>query len=105
MANIVKLQQEHKEWLDDNFPQQQSWQPLLGMVEELGEAAHAYLKLSQGIRTATLDDLKDALGDVFIYMMSFCNTMGWSLADIVEEAWSEVSQRNWIDNPKDGGNG
>jgi NTP pyrophosphatase (non-canonical NTP hydrolase) len=76
------------------------------MQEELGELSHSFLKYTQGIRGYDYPKFetkaKDALGDLFVYMMSFCNTLGWSLADIVEEVWSSVSERNWIDHPETG---
>lgn len=80
---------------------------LLGMAEELGELMHAFLKAEQGIREhADGEDWKEAAGDacadLLIFMCSFCNTHGIDLADAVEKAWAEVSQRDWQRWPRTG---
>ncbi len=103
--NLFELQAEHMEWLEKNFPQQQPADPLLGIVEEVGELAHAHLKASQSIR-GTPEELqaeaRDAIGDIVIYLTSYCNTNGYDLALAVGHAWREVKQRDWQKYPKDG---
>ena len=44
MPLIRELQQEHRSWLNHNFPNQGTIDPFLGMVEEVGELAHGLLK-------------------------------------------------------------
>jgi NTP pyrophosphatase (non-canonical NTP hydrolase) len=77
---------------------------LLGLAEEVGELSHACLKMAQGIRGATRDDVADAVGDVFVYLMSFCNTRGvdLDLEACVHRAWEEVRQRDWLTFPENG---
>jgi NTP pyrophosphatase (non-canonical NTP hydrolase) len=72
------------------------------MIEEVGELAHAHLKMEQGIRAANRAEAQDALGDILIYMASYCNTNGYDMATCLENAWEEVSQRDWIKFPTDG---
>ncbi len=63
----------HREWSTRNFgppTEENRIDPALGVIEELGELAHALLKKKQGIRgTAQEHDeaIKDALADSFIY--------------------------------------
>ena len=106
MINTIHLLQvEHKEWLNHNFPRQQGHDALLGLTEELGELAHAHLKSQQAIR-GTLEEHRlaaaDAIGDIVIYLISYCNTNGFDLSKCIRDAWSEVKERDWINYPKNG---
>lgn len=77
----------------------------LGAVEEIGELAHAYLKGEQGIREGAdgwRERAADAVADAIIFLASFCNTHGIIMQHAVDDAWGEVSQRDWIKFPKDG---
>jgi hypothetical protein len=61
-------------WSHRNFGDKQS--PFLGMVEELGEAAHCDLKRIQGIRGYDEPEFfrreySDALGDICIYAANY----------------------------------
>jgi NTP pyrophosphatase (non-canonical NTP hydrolase) len=108
MGQITDLQEEHREWLAHNFPNQQDHDGLLGIIEEVGELAHAHLKHQQGIRSSSdrmVSNIKkvDALGDIFIYMMSYCNTNGLDLEACIKVAWDEVKNRDWQANPITGG--
>lgn len=70
MLTIEQLREEMIPWTDANFGTREAWQPELGMIEELGELAHAYLKMRQGIRGTEaehLEAIKDAIGDFIIY--------------------------------------
>lgn len=103
--DLRTLQIEHRLWLERNFPNQQEHDALLGLIEELGELAHAHLKMSQGIRgssEAHQDAASDAIGDIVIYLASYCNTNGYHLAQCVQVAWDEVKQRDWANYPKNG---
>jgi len=100
MSLFPDIQAENKEWAWRNFGGSDvaaPWQPLLGAVEELGELAHAYLKRHQGIRLDEnhTDAIKDAVGDIVIYLMDFCNREEIDLIECVETAWNEVKQRDW----------
>jgi NTP pyrophosphatase (non-canonical NTP hydrolase) len=101
------MQRDHKEWLSHNFPNQHPVDGFLGMVEEVGELAHALLKHIQSIRgmtetAVTNAAVEDALGDLFIYMMSFCNTNGYNLEAAIVHTWEKVRERDWQANPVDG---
>ena len=86
MLELTRLQAEHKEWQERNFPDQKDHQPLLGILEELGEICHAHLKAEQGIRGSEslhFEEKKDAIGDVMIYLANYCNRFGINLQTTV----------------------
>jgi hypothetical protein len=47
---LKQLQKEIGEWRSKNFPNTEKWEPLVGIMEELGELSHAHLKQFQNIR-------------------------------------------------------
>src|SRR3990167_4220658 len=106
LKTLDQIQQEQKRWAEHNFPTATREHAFLGMVEELGELAHVRLKLSQKIREGTLDDTpaleKDAIGDLLIFTMHYCNLSGWKISEILQETWDEVGSRDWVTFPKNG---
>jgi len=68
-------------WLDRNFKKRDPW---VGMIEENGEFAHAYLKRLQGIRNVSEDMLFDAAADVVIYMSDYCQKLGLDFCRVME---------------------
>jgi NTP pyrophosphatase (non-canonical NTP hydrolase) len=96
--NLNQIQKEQDEWSKRNFDNKKPYQPILGATEEVGELAHAYLKMEQGIRGTKADHelaMKDAIGDCCIFLMDFCNQMGWSFEEIIDETWEHVKKRDW----------
>lgn len=67
MKGLYELQLEHKTWVEHNFPKRNKVDALLGITEELGELFVAYKRNSEGL-------IVDAIGDMVIYTLSFCNT-------------------------------
>lgn len=99
------LQGQVGEWSRKNFPNNESIDPAMGLVEELGELFHALLKERQGIRGSKATHeaaAKDAIGDLLIYMADFCERKGWSMQEIVEDTWNVVKQRDWTRNKDTG---
>lgn len=67
------------EWSIRNFGDQPPENPLLGVLEEIGELSHAYLKSLQGIRGTPeehLDALRDGVGDAVVFLADFCIRAG-----------------------------
>ncbi len=95
MVNLTKLQQEVEEWHYETFGDSPSWSYLLGLQEELGELSHAYLKRFQHIRVDEDHSLaiKDAVGDIIIFLLGFCSSEGISLEDELETTWIKVKSR------------
>lgn len=102
---LATLQEEHAAWERHNFGVQPAHRSFFGIVEEVGELAHALLKSEQGIRGSQekFDQLaQDALGDILVFMASYANKRGWDLQEILEQVWGEVKQRDWKRFPKNG---
>ena len=100
MSNVItlsELQTQQSEWSRNNFPNQPSWHPLLGAVEELGELCHAHLKAVQGIRMNENHRLnkEDAVADAIIFLCGYCTAEGIDIARAVDRTWNEVKQRDW----------
>ena len=96
--DLSRIQKEQEEWSNRNFDNKKPYQPILGATEEVGELAHAYLKMEQGIRGTRAEHeaaMKDAIGDCAIFLMDLCNQMGWSYEEIIETTWNHVKKRDW----------
>jgi NTP pyrophosphatase (non-canonical NTP hydrolase) len=101
--SMRKIQREQGPWVKHNFGNRPAWMPLVGMMEELGELAHAFLKKSQKIRKQDYDaKMKDAIGDIVIFMSDFANSQNFDIEEIVQATWDEVSQRDWKKFPQNG---
>lgn len=105
--DLAAFQYDVGQWAERNFGEVQPIQPLLGMVEELGELCHAILKHQQGIRgfedEATVRvAIEDAVGDLMVYAANFMNRHGLSLERAIVETWTTVRQRDWTKNPVTG---
>lgn len=74
--------------------------PELGIVEELGEFAHARLKGLQGIRpeSSTKEKMQDALGDAAIFLFDYCFLHDYKL---IEVELSKLKFDYSSENPRD----
>lgn len=102
--SLAQLQNELRPWVQHNFPDRPAHQPLLGVMEELGELAHSHLKEEQRIRVSEnhVRKIKDAIGDICIFLADYCNARGFDMDDIVMDVWEEVQKRDWIKYPING---
>lgn len=76
MKTLQEIQIEQRAWALKNFGERPSWHPLMGVMEELGELAHSLLKREQGIRGTRAEhdaNIRDAVGDIMIFLMDFCS--------------------------------
>jgi NTP pyrophosphatase (non-canonical NTP hydrolase) len=103
-TTLKQIQEEVKVWEKKNFGDRPGWQPLLGLQEEVGELAHHYLKRAQGIRISEDHNagIADAVADIVIYLLDFCNTEGIDLEATLKATWQEVSKRDWTKNRLNG---
>jgi NTP pyrophosphatase (non-canonical NTP hydrolase) len=79
--------------------------PLIGLVEEVGELAHAHLKQKQKIRGTYKEHQAakiDAIGDIMIYLADYCARCNINLNLAVIDTWDKVRKRNWSQYPTDG---
>lgn len=109
---LPQLQEELAPWQERNFggkaPEPgRAYQCLLGVVEEVGELAHAQLKHEQKIRGVDAEvfeeKAKDAIGDIVVYLADYCNAQGWDLEAIVADTWDQVRRRDWASDRETGG--
>jgi NTP pyrophosphatase (non-canonical NTP hydrolase) len=99
------LQLDLHRWRQRNFPNANATQQLLGVVEEVGELAHAHLKQIQGIRGTPEEHdaaIKDAVADIVIYLLGYCSYRGLGLSSVLQQTATEVMKRDWLGNPDDG---
>lgn len=103
--DLQRFSEEHGGWIEHNFPDQLPWESLVGVVEELGELAHAHLKGHQSIRL-TPEEVRakkqDAVGDILIYLDGYCRSEGFSMGECLGLAWRDVRLRNWKVNRQTG---
>ena len=103
MLNLKELQLECKKWHEHNFPDSDDTSQLLGICEEAGELCHAHLKESQRIRKMDYAHAQmDAVGDMIIFTMNYCNKKGFDIEACIKMAWEEASERDWIKYPENG---
>lgn len=70
--NLAQLQREMRPWQAHNFPGRESWQPLLGICEELGELMEASFANNS-------TEMADAVCDTIIFSADYCNAVHWDL--------------------------
>lgn len=107
---MEKTQREIHAWSTRNFGERveidYNISSFLGMVEELGEIAHAVLKLSEGIRGTREENLaaiEDGVGDLLIFTLDFCARNGLDAEELLRRTWDQVKQRDWRKSAVDGG--
>ncbi len=98
MITLKQLQDEHRIWSRENFGVSPSYQPLLGIMEEVGELSHAHLKSEQGIRGSQAEHYSakiDAVGDIVIFLASYCTENNIDLETAVTSTWDDVKKRRY----------
>lgn len=93
-------------WRATNFPNAAPTDQLLGVQEEVGELAHHHLKDMQNIRGTHeehVEGMRDAVGDILIYLQGYCHLSGWDMFQIYMETGAKIIKRDWIDDPVAGG--
>jgi len=106
-VKIEQLQNHTREWREKNFPEEHrtAQMQLMGVVEEVGELAHALLKMEQGIRGSReyhMGKIEDAIGDVTIYLCGLATALEIDMDAAIWRAWSEVRDRDWTKNKETG---
>lgn len=102
--SFSELQAVTGKWREYNFPSQNAYHQFLGIAEEVGELAHAFLKQEQGIRgDEELRALElDAVGDILIFLCGYCTYRDISLFECANAAWESIKDRDWITYPRTG---
>ena len=71
--------------------------------EMLAEIYDISRLLEHGDPETLAESLYGAASWLFGHMHTYSQARGWSLLEIVNETWGQVSQRDWSAAPKDGG--
>jgi NTP pyrophosphatase (non-canonical NTP hydrolase) len=103
---LKRVQRELVPWVKHNFGDRPGWMPVMGIQEECGELAHAFLKRAQGIRGTDeqhLADIRDALADIIIFACDAATAHGIDLEQALSDTWAMVKQRDFIKDVADGG--
>lgn len=83
---LKQLQEEQKPWVLHNFGEGQPYQPLLGLVEEIGELSGAVDQMEGCINDTDWSDAseetKDAIADIVVYMCDYASRIGVDMGDI-----------------------
>lgn len=95
--NIRDIQDQVGMWHRRNFPDASPTDPLVVIMEELGETCHAHMKMKQGIR---MDEdhaaaLRDGVADIFIALCGFCSVSNLDLEDCLRTTLPQVLARDW----------
>lgn len=80
------MQARQKAWSDKNFGQQPPYMPMFGIIEEIGELVQAH-------GSGSTEEVKDAIGDIVIYLIAYCNSRSWP----VHALWDEAPKEKDID--------
>jgi NTP pyrophosphatase (non-canonical NTP hydrolase) len=103
---LTVLQNERNVWVAANFPGDSVEDSIMGAVEELGELAHHWLKMKQGIRGSEeehIDGMLDSVADCVIFLAGVCSHLGADYGVLVDDTWSKVMLRDWQADPQRGG--
>lgn len=75
MTTWPQLQDEVTAWARHNFGDQDAWQPMLGLIEEVGEFVATRENPPPGFESSPTD-MEDALADQAIYVLNLCEICG-----------------------------
>lgn len=104
--NLSELQRERDEWVSRNFPGDGIEDSIFGAVEEIGELAHHYLKMKQGIRGEHefhQTEMADAVADCVIFLAGVASHLNLNYEELVGSTWEKVRDRDWLIHPQHGG--
>jgi hypothetical protein len=85
---LQQFQVQHREWRLRNFGEPKSHQPLLGMIEELGELEDGKEQREAELGDVLIAEEVDAIGDILVYAVDLCGSRTWSMAVL----WSQRTQ-------------
>ncbi len=106
--SLHKLQHKLQKWCINNFYADTqeiiAQHQFLGVVEEVGELAHAILKQKQQIRINEDHTklIKDGIADITIYLIGLASALNIDFEKNLFDTAEEVMKRDWNKNKEDG---
>lgn len=94
MTDIDERQAELYEWQTETYPESDVWTDISGIAEEFGELAGTQIDIHVGRATDGFDSqedaLKDAIGDLMVYLGQYAAKHDLSLHECYEFAAENV---------------
>ena len=91
---LTQIQYELFAWQKENYPSSDVWTDIAGIAEEFGELARVQIDIMVGREPEKFDSneeaMKDAIGDVLIYLSQLASKHGISVAEAMTEATGEI---------------
>ena len=94
MFDLKTFQHELEARAERNIPRSATYQSLIGVFQEIGKLTRMQIE-DEGISDVPENRQaakRQAIGDVIIYMARYCTAQGWSLAEIIYEAWQKTKR-------------
>lgn len=85
-------------WQETNFGENEVSKNIFGLMEELGELAHAQLKGEQKVRFTSkqfLEMKKDAVGDLVLFLIGYCVAQKFDFNKCLKNSWNVVKRRDY----------
>lgn len=94
MTDLDKLQEQLFQWQTRKYPMSNVWTDIAGIAEEFGELASTQIDIMVGREPDKFEDndeaMKDAIGDMMVYLGQLASKHGLSLEECYEHAAVEV---------------
>jgi NTP pyrophosphatase (non-canonical NTP hydrolase) len=96
MKSINEIQNEILEWQNSNFEFRKPHEMYLGLIEEVGELAHARMKYEHEYYPFDYyyQETKDAIGDIAIQLIGLCSQHYLNFEEVLNDIWNYVKTRN-----------
>lgn len=94
-TRVEVLQERLFDWQKRTYPMSNVWTDIAGIAEEFGELASTQINIFVGRETEGFEDneeaMKDAIGDMMVYLGQLAAKHGLSLEECYEHAADEVT--------------
>ena len=85
--NMTSLTKAIRQWIRArNIHTAKPGKQFLKVIEEVGE-------LAEGMAKGNMNAIQDAIGDIFVTLVSLCETLDIDITDCVAQAYDEVKDR------------
>lgn len=95
---LTEMQLQLFAWQQENYPDSTVWTDVAGIAEEFGELASTQIDIMIGREPDKFESneeaMKDAIGDVLIYLSQLSSKHGISFADALNSASAEIQDED-----------